>query len=172
MGPVGHCQVAIEVFSWAEDRERERTREKDSVEEKWRAQERSYRIHAGVMCDCLVQGRAEEMTTDPYSMSKKTFHSKGKQMVRKNWVFSPAPVSRGEEAERVIALKVSYGMDTTTGPDLWLEPGLALGNPPTDLLSLPSQETLHFHQGLGGDEQFLWLTKPSAAVLGAGKVGL
>lgn len=112
------------------------------------------------------------MSTDPYSMIKTPFHSKGKQMMRKDCVFSPAPASRGEDAEEMIALKVSAGMDTTAGPDPWLEPGMALGNPPTDLPSLPSQECLHVHQGPGGGEQFLWLTKPSAAVLGAGKVGL
>jgi len=72
----------------------------------------------------------------------------------------------------MVALKVSAGIDTATGPDLWLEPGMAIGSPPTDFLSLPSQKCLRFHQGLEGDEQFLWLTKPSAAVLGAGQVGL
>lgn len=69
MGPVGHCQIAVEVFSWTEDRERERTREEDSVGEKLRAQARSYRIHAGVMRDHLSQRRrVEEMSTDPYGM--------------------------------------------------------------------------------------------------------
>ena len=64
MGPVGHCQIAIEVFSWTEDRER--TREKESVEEKLRTQVRSYRIHAEVLSHHLVQRREEmEMNTDP-----------------------------------------------------------------------------------------------------------
>lgn len=92
--------------------------------------------------------------------------------MRKHWVFAPAPMSRGEEAEEMIALKVSSGIDPTTGPALWLEPATALSTPPTDLLPRPSQECLHFHQGLGGDKQFLWLAKPSAAVAGAGEVGL
>lgn len=42
---------------------------------------------------------------------------------------------------------------------------------PTDFLSLFSQDCLHFQQGLGGDQQSLWLTKPFA-VLGAGKGAL
>lgn len=36
----------------------------------------------------------------------------------------------------------------------------------------PDQGCLQFRQGLGGDEQLLWLPEPSPAVLGAGKVGL
>lgn len=60
-------------------------------------------------------------------------------MMRKDWGFPPAPVSRGEETEKVIAPKLSAGVDTTTGPDLWLEPRMGSGNPPQTSCLCPAK---------------------------------
>lgn len=121
---------------------------------------------------CAQRRAAVEISTDPYSTTKKPLPWQRKANDEKGLGFSTCTsVQRRRDREGDCPKTISWcGHNHRSRPLAGTQDGL--WQSPTDLLSLSSQGCLGFQQGLGGDQQSLWLTKPLTAVLGAGKGAL